>query len=429
MVGRIHMNDLPYLILGTLIVFYLCTHSANIEYDSLSYIQFSSNRPMLYPHFIWLFHWAGSYQYTLIIWTQGIFLFTTLLYARYWLRTKLNVSEFPIFLTCLFVILTIGFHYQIWYVQSEGLSFPLFILTFFALIESLKKFSLFKLLYLSFLVNVLVLTRLQFYFLYAIFVLLIMWYFWQRVPIQHIFYGALILFGSLIITLLIDHSYHYLKHGTFSGASYGGLMVLVQTIYLANDNASSYFEAPTERAYVQNMVDVRNAKHLNQDAELVESMKPSYLQHAYQAYARNYLAIQDIIDNTLNTSVEKSIDAQANNEANIMALKIDKVIVLHELKKNISFLIWKFVQCIGGIPLLLFFIILIVGIPFQIVKEQIRDPDLSSLFVIVATIITLFNAAMIAICNPDLPAYFCYSQFMFYCLAAFLVSRLSYVAT
>ena len=90
---------------------------------------------------------------------------------------------------------------------------------------------------------------------------------------------------------------------------------------------------------------------------------------------------------------------------------------------NVLFLLWKFMQCIGGIPLFLFFLILLFALPFKIIKDKIRKPDLSALFVGIITMITFFNAAIIALCNPDLPVYFCYSQFMFYCLAAFLVNE------
>lgn len=418
------MKELPYLLLATFIAFFLSTHLPNLELDvDPSYILFGAARPPLYPTFIWLFNWAGAYQFYIIMWLQGVFLFATLLYTRYWLRKHLQVSDVLIFLISFIVILTISFHFQLWFIQSEGLSFPLFIFAFFALIDSFKEFNLVKLTKISLLVSCLVLTRLQFYYFYILFVVLCLWYVWQQIPAKKLFYGMVILFSSVFITLLINNSYHYFKHGTFSGTSYGGLMLLVQTMYLANDNAASYFDNPTQKAYVQSMLDTRNAKHLNQDAELVATMKPSYLQHAYQSYARNYLAIQDIIDNILKTSVEKSTDAQNNIKANTIALQIDKIILQHEFKKNVIFLFWKFVQCMGGVPLLLFFLILMLTIPFHILFYRIRNPDISLIFIGVVTMITLLNAAMIAACNPDLPVYFCYSQFMLYCLAGLLVSK------
>ena len=424
MLAKKWIYEFPYIFLAILIVSFLSTHSPNLELDvDPSYLLFGAARPPMYPLFIAAFHWAGRYQFEIIMWVQGLLLFTTLLYTRSWLRKNLKIPDFLIFLITLIVILTIAFHFQIWFIQSEGLAFPFFILTFFLVIECFKKFHLKKLFYLSSLVSFLVLTRLQFYYFYGIFVILIIWYLWQRIGIKQIFYGILILFGSMFFTILADYSYHYYQHGTFSGTSYGGLMVLVQALYMAEDDAENYFRNPTEKAYVQSMITERNIKQLNKDANLIGPLKPSYLQKAHQSYSRNYLAIQKIIDDTLNASIEKEINAAPNLKANAVALKIDKVLILHSLKKHVLFLLWKFITCMGGVPTFLFFLILLLAIPFQIIRDKIHDPDLSLIFVAVITMITFLNAAIIAICNPDLPVYFCYSQFMFYCLAAFIVSR------
>ncbi len=418
------LNEFAYLILGVLIAGFLCTHSPNLEYDiDPSYLLFGPSRPPLYPIFIWLFRWAGPYQFFLIMWLQGVLLFSALLYARNWLRKNLQISDFLIFMVCLLVVLTIGFHFQIWFIQSEGLSFPLFIVTFFVLIECFEKFNLKKIFYLAVLVSLLVLTRLQFYYFYLVFVLLCGWYLWQRTSMQKASLAVLILVGSVCATTVVDHGYHYLKHGNFSGGSYSGLMFLVQTLFLADNNAADYFENPTEKSYVQAMINQRNAQGLNQDASLITSLKPSYLQYAYQSYSKNYLVLQKIIDITFNTSVENTLETASIYKANAAAMNINKVLMLHEAKKNLIFLLWKFVQCMGNVPLFLFYLIILLTIPFRIMTDKILYPNLSLIFVATITILTFGNAAIIALCNPDIPVYFCYSQFMFYCLAAFLINK------
>ena len=425
---KIRLTDFPYLMLGVLIIFFLCTHTANVEYDSPSYIQFWPTRPFLYPFFVWVFHWAGPYQFSGVIWAQGILLFCTMLYVRCWLKKNLQVADFLIFLVCLLVLLTISFHYQLWFIQSEGLSFPLFILSFFSLIECFQRFSLKKLLYLSLLVSMLIFTRLQFYYFYAIFFVLCIWYLWQKIPIKQVLLASLILFGSMFFTILADYCYHYVKHGTFDGAAYGGLLILSQTIFLADNQAANYFQSSEEKTLVQKMLDKRNANKLNQDADLVMTFKPAYLQYAYQSYVRNFPEMQKIIDDTLRLDVINSSEIATYSIANAMATKINKTLILHSTSKNLIFLFWKFLQCVGGIPLFLFFLILLFGTCFKIACDKIREPDLSLIFVAVIAMITFFNAAIIAVCNPDLPPYFCYSQFMFYCLCAFLMSRIHYVS-
>ena len=419
--------EAPYIALAVLLIYFLTIHSPNLDYDALSYIDFDSTRPPLYPVFLGLFHWAGAYQFELVIWVQGIFLFVTLLYARHWLRKNLQLSDFSVFLICLFVLFTISFHYQVWYVGSEGLSFPLFIWTFFLLIECFQKFSLKKLTYLALWVALLVLTRLQFYYFYIIFGILCLWYLWKRIPAKLIAITALILFGSMLLTLLMDRTYHYVKHGFFSGAPYGGFIVMVQPFYLADNHAADYFQNPIEKTYVQTMINQRNAQSLNQDAHLVGTLKPSYYQLAYQTYARNYIALLQIIMSTLHTStsLENAHGNITHFYANEIATNIDNMLISHEFRKNVLFFLWKFIiyTGFGSLPVFVFFSILLFAILFKILIEKNRDPGLAPLFVIITIIITFLNAAIIAVCNPDLPPYFCYSQFTFYCLAGLLASR------
>src|SRR3990167_10825820 len=92
------LYETPYVLLAILIIFFLTTHSPNYtHYDAPSYILFDPIRPPLYPFFIWLFHWAGSYQYTFIMWIHAIVTFFALLYARFWLKKYLKISDFLIF--------------------------------------------------------------------------------------------------------------------------------------------------------------------------------------------------------------------------------------------------------------------------------------------------------------------------------------------
>ncbi len=423
MIVRKRLIDVPYFILGALLVYFLGTHSANINYDTPTYINFDPTRPPVYPIFVWMFRWAGPCQYSLIMWVQGIFLFVTLLYARYWLKKNLYMLDFAIFLVFFVTMITISFHYQISYIQSEGLTFPFFILTFFLLIECFQKFNLKKIFYLALLVNLLVLTRLQFYYFYVIFIILCTWYLWWRLPIKKLSITILILFGSMMFTIIADHSYHYFKHGSFAGGSYGGLMILVQALYLADNNAASYFKDANEKNYIQVMIDQRNAKTLNQNASLIITLRPSYLNDAYKTYATNYLSLLAIIESTLEPGVKNKMGKKSIYKTNAIATNLSKIIISREYKKNLVFLLWKFVECTGGIPLFLFFLMLLISIPYKIIKDGIRSPDVSLLFVTIMTIIIFCNAAMIALCNPDLPPYFCYSQFLFYCLAGFLVNE------
>src|SRR3990167_5821532 len=419
------LNIFLYFILCFIIFFFIFTHSANLEYDTPSYINFDPIRPPLYPLFIWLFRWAGSYQFNLVIFTHGILLFLSFLYTRNWLNLNLKIPNFFILLIFLFILLTISFHSQLFYVQSEGITFPLFIITFFLLIDCFYQFNVVKISFLALLVSLLVLSRLQFYYFYCIFSLLCLWYYWQRIPIQSMILSIIIFLGSIITTHVIDHGYHYFKHGFFGMAPYSGSLILVQTLYLTDDHAANYFKKPEIKEIVQKLVDMRNTKNLNQDSALTAFYKPSYYEYAYQTYARNYSAFSEIIFDILYTNKFLSYTNLSKLQSNNIASAINKTLIIQDPKKNLLFFLWKLIKCIEGVTLFLFLLIILIVSLFKIIRFKIKKLDRASLFIILIPIITFFNAAIIAICNPYLPPYFCYSQFMLYCLAAFLAKNYS----
>ncbi len=324
------------------------------------------------------------------------------------------------------MIITISFHYQVYYIQSEGLSFPLFIAAFFLLIECFQKFNLRKISYLAFAVSLLVLVRLQFYYLYGIFLLLTLWYLWQGTALKSVIAASIILITSAAVTLAIDHTYHYLKHGFWGGGTYGGLLVLVQPLYLANDKADNYFTDPMQKTYIQAMLAKRNTLHLNNDTKLLSSLKPSYFDYAYEEYVKNYLTLLSIITDTLQKDIKTPITIADKININNEALLLYHTLFIKEFKNNLLFLTWKLIRCIGGIPIFLFFLLILSVSFYNIIKNKIVTIDSSVSFIIVSIIITFSNAMMIALCNPDLPPYFCYSQFILYCLAGLLVSKASY---
>ncbi|OGT36803.1 MAG: hypothetical protein A3F12_00800 [Gammaproteobacteria bacterium RIFCSPHIGHO2_12_FULL_38_14] len=177
-------SEIPYAILAVIVIFFLYSHAPNTDYDTPSYVNFYLSRPPIYPLFIWSFKWAGQYQFLLVVWAQSIITFLSLLYARFWLKKYLRIADFLIFIVLLFVLITICLHSQMWYVESEGLSFPLFIFTFFLLIRCFQKLALKNIFYLSLCVAALMLIRVQFYYFYGIFILLITWHARRKVSLD-----------------------------------------------------------------------------------------------------------------------------------------------------------------------------------------------------------------------------------------------------
>ena len=357
-----YLHKTPYTILALVVIFFLCSHTPNTGYDTPSYVQFSIVRPPIYPLFIWLFHWAGKYQFQFVMWAQSILTFSSLLYARYWLIKNLKVSDFLIFFVFLFVLITICFHFQMWYIESEGLSFPFFIFTFFLLMRCVQEFNIKRIVYLALWVALLILTRLQFYYFYGVFILLCGWYLWRKVPIKSMGICVLILLGSILLTFLADRSYHYLKQGVFEGEPTSGVQFVIQPLFLANTNAIDYFKNATQKAIVQKMLYKIREQKLNQTVSALKTFKLQHYEYAYEEYNKNYLSIQSIVYNTFT-----DLTAAKQNK---ITLSIAKILTCYEMKRNFYFYCWKVIDSMGGVPWFLFFCLLLFSTAFKIFRNR-----------------------------------------------------------
>src|SRR3990167_5870499 len=64
--------------------------------------------------------------------------------------------------------------------DPEGITFPLFIFTFFNLVKCFKRENLKKIVLLNILISLLILARTQFYFFYPIILILIIYHIWKK---------------------------------------------------------------------------------------------------------------------------------------------------------------------------------------------------------------------------------------------------------
>lgn len=417
MLHRKWLIEIPYFLLGLSILFFLSTHAANYsEYDAPSYIQFDPIRPPLYPIFVWLFHFAGRHQFTIIVYIHAFLTMGALLYARYWLKKHLKIADFLVFLICLITTITILFHFQLLAIGAEGLTFPFFIITFFLFVECFQEVNLKKMSYLAFWVSLIILTRLQFYYFYFVFVLLCFWHFYKGIPLKRVGVATGVFLVSILITSLIDRSYHYYKHHFFSDAPATGKLLIIQPLFLMGDKSvSRYFTDETQKFYAEKMLTNIQQHGLNQEANLLIALKPSYYQHAYESYNKNYIAMFDIVSQVFATVEPK--------EANKIASQIAKILIQADFKKNVVFFLWKLIEFLGGIPMCLFFFIMVCGLIVKMKQNRQWQPTPSQLFVAITILFTVLNAALVASVEAYLVAYFCYSQFILYCLAALLADR------
>lgn len=407
------------LILATML--FLIGRIPNTGYDTPSYVNFSVTRPPIYPLFIWIFRWAGQYQFQAIMWTQSILTLSALAYAQYWLRENTNIPDSMIFCIMLVTLVTICFHSQMWYIQSEGLTFPIFIFTFFVLIACFREFDFRRIFWLSGLVAMLVLLRQQFYYLCGMFILLPAWYWYQKISLKKITVCFFIFFGSMVMMAMVDESYHHIKHHYFKERQLLYLLsqVSVQAIYLSQEKVIHFFPNDMEKNTMQNILQQLKKQNLNQDAaSLNNKMILQYLEYAYEEYSRNYVAIQGIISDELYRN-------RTLSEANQLLNNITKTLVQNNFQENFLFYGWKVIAFMGGVPGFLFFCLLLYCVGLAVCQRKGWVFSNEFIFVMLSVIITFCNVLVVALTETALPPYFCYTQFLLYCLAGIFASFLT----
>jgi hypothetical protein len=302
------------------------------------------------------------------------------------------------------------------YIQSEGLAFPFFIFTFFSMVKCFQTFTLKKIFYLACWVSILILTRLQFYYFYGMFILLCVWYLWKKESIKSILFCILILLSSILLTTLLDRSYHYFKNGAFKNEPISGIQFVIQPVFLTNSNATSYFTDRTEKTIVQNIIYKIEKNKLNKNSALLNTPILQYYEYAYEEYSRNYVTMQSIVHDEFSKNTLFSENKTAN--------KISTTLFFREYKKNLFFYLWKVIDSMGGIPFFLFSCILLFSAIIATFKNRDLTPNIMQLFILLSLVITFFNALLVAIAEPALPPYFCYTQFLLYCLSAIFSKKI-----
>lgn len=423
------LNQSFSAILGLTIVMFLSLHTVYVDTNTPTYTHNMLIRQPVYSLFLALFNWAGQYRFTMAMWVQGLLTFCSLLYARSWLKQNLQLTDvyiLPVFFVTLF---TISFHYQMASVDDpEGITFPLFIFAFFQLVDCFLKINFQKIITVSCLVSLLILTRTQFYFFYGVFVVMLLWFVWKKFPVKYILSALIIFLLSAFITNLADRTYHYVENGAFINEPFSGILTVIQPLYLADSDASRYFQNPQEKNLVKLMQHNIASNQLNHDVITYPSTSIQYYEYLNNEYAKNYLDIQDMVNKAItHTSFYKIYDVSNADllKMNKITLDMSKILFAHDVKKNLMLYGYKVVDGMGGISCFIFFTLLLLFTVVKIFQNRTMDLASGEIFVFLMLVISFLNVMVVAVAEPNCTRYFCYTQFLLYCLGAYLVHIIS----
>ena len=220
--------------------------------DSSTYINHSLIRVGLYPLTISLFQCLfKGYALQALVGFQLIF---TIL-ASYFLATLLQTTfKLPSLLhwTLMIVFLSpLIFFQSANDILSEGLAYPLFLLTSYFFLKGILQKNIKDLCIFSFTTFLLVFTRQQYLFFYgvALFSFLFLFFFARDFQKKGAYFLSIVL--SLGAFFVAERACHLVFHGSFSQTPFIGSQLVIRPLFLASDEAYKVFTDPKQQQLVK----------------------------------------------------------------------------------------------------------------------------------------------------------------------------------
>lgn len=217
--------------------------------DSMGYLNYFSSQSPVYPLVIRICRLiAGSGYQTVLLSVQivfgltGITVFSVFLYRHFSLNKWLVLLFSLILFEPYFFALRIGNN-----MATESLAYPLFLITLKYLLEGLKYKNPGKIVWSFFFTSLLVLTRIQFVFLYPLQIIIILYLlFFTTTNKRLIFKLGMIFIAFVLGNYLFEKGYNYINGGTIDKAA-SGLQLATKLIYISTLQDSTLFSDKLEK--------------------------------------------------------------------------------------------------------------------------------------------------------------------------------------
>ncbi len=220
-----------------------------VHADTGSYELTYSHRPVLYPMYLFLMTHFWNSKIPLVI-LNALFGFIA---ARLLSKKFCNTFHFGGSAEFIgFAILLIPYVNKEYlvanYMIAESLSYPLFLLFFYKILNVINTDFLKKSINGLMIVTILlVLSRGQFLFVYGIIFLMLLWLFITSHKNKFVFFLAILF--SIGGYNLVDATYHYAVHGKFHTTAFGGYLLAVNAFYNSTPADSSLFKGEEKQMF------------------------------------------------------------------------------------------------------------------------------------------------------------------------------------
>ncbi len=409
---NIFSNNWKYLnwIFGVFLVLYAFYSSKMIQPDTIGYIEAYPIRSAGYTSIVILFESLfGKFGLKLLVFIQAVLTLFSIQYFLKFLKRIFKLSDFVILLIAFisyFYLYKIGTN-----LATDLISFAIFLFCMKFFFEAILEDRPKSLYWFYGLLIVLVLIRSQFYFLYPITLLgLVFWYFKNgnlRFFLKNIGLLALI----IITTNLLDRSYHYVKHGSFMGTPFTGLQLVTDALYISEESDSLLFDGVKQEMFNKIYSNLEDKNLLmgtlvSKDSTIDRDKIIHHYNYAYNeiCHRNAKIIIGSYFKNPRSIGYWKSIDTITID----MALKI---IAKHPKKFFKMYTLDIMRNGFFNSFFFLFFTLTFIYCMSEFYKDQ---EDKVLLFLLLSSIIVISNFLLVALVEPILERYSFYTTVLYY---------------
>ena len=310
-------RDTSFFIYG-IILFVLLPQlfmSVRMAPDSISYIQMWSTRPPLLPLLLKLDTFLFSSHFYFFHTVQITLISYAMITLDRWMRQRFSMTPWlSAFAILLFLIPTYVFFSAGRYVLSEAFTFPLFALLLIYFFDLFLDRTIKAAIGFSVLTALLVLTRDQFYCLYGIMPIAVAWLLYYQVKRKVLMKVILLFLSTVLFVALTSRTYQYILHHHFNTTTSKSVLLLVQPLFLADENdALSFTEKPVREAFSAIYQSTHRAGFLLNNAPNL-SFSRHNLPLIYAHFYRYFDPIQQTAYNTLSKTInnDHAINALMN---------------------------------------------------------------------------------------------------------------------
>lgn len=407
------------ILVGIIVFIYHLYKGMNITRDTSGYIETEPIRSAGYSSLIIFFQFIFEKQFLFIIFlVQLAILLFSIYYFLSFIKKRFQLTSFVVFL-----ISIIFYFYYYRYggnISTEPLSYAFFLLFIKFLLEAILESKEKSLLISYGLLIVLVLIRGQFYFLYPVVIVVLLFLFFKnhewKFLLKYLSYFIII----IIISNLLDKTYHYIRHDKFVGTPFTGLQLVSDALYVSKLSDSIAFDGVNKEMYIKIYQKITDQ---GLTLESLNKKSPSeiifHYNHAYNeiSHRNAKVVVGSYFENSEDINYWKKIDETT--------IEMSKKLISKNPIKFLKLYVYDILRngFLSNVFLIFFVIVLIYSMSF-IYKSPNSE---LYVFLVLASLMVIFNYLLVALVEPILDRYSFYSSIIYFTSLFIIVSKINKV--